>query len=350
MTVAAIIKRSASPFFTVTEDDTLQTVSNRITEHHCSALVVLDAQGQLAGIISEQDLVHAIPTATKASGPLTARDIMTREVHSCSLRDTELQVITSMIEKQIRHMPVVKDGKVLALLDMPEVVKYRLWKIGRLEGAKQTDDFSSEPPDSISPHTRNLPRELRRKHIIEAARSVIIRDGMKGFTVRNITKEAGLSQGMITVHFGSIDELLHAVFDSVMFELPETRGKEPENLMMAIINLRLVVKRYFDPEYFSRNSMLVWLPLFDEMLRNEAFRVKIFARDEDYVREFASHIGKVIEFRKLDVDAVTVSRNLMSFMDGLWLRWCHSARTDTTPERLAALDYLEGKVGSLNID
>lgn len=350
MTVAAILNRSPAGFHTVTEDDKLESVLNLIAEHHCSAVVVVDASGRLVGIISEQDLVRANPTGAEGRGSLTARDVMTREVHTCSPRDTELQVITSMIEKQIRHMPVVEDGKVLALLDMPEVVKYRLWKIGRLEGTKEADGIASGPSDAVSPHTRNLPRELRRKHIIEAARSVIIRDGIKGFTVRNITKEAGLSQGMITVHFGGIDELLHAVFDSVMFELPETKGKEPENLMMAIINLRLVVKRYFDPEFFSRTSMLIWLPLFDEMLRNESFRVKIFARDEEYVREFAFHIGKVIEFRKLDVDAVTVSRNLMSFMDGLWLRWCHSDRTDTKPERLAALDYLESKVGSLNIE
>ena len=136
MTVAAIINRSPSSLHTVMEQDTLQTVSNVITEHNCSAVVVVNALGKLVGILSEQDLVRAIPTGTKDYGSLTAKDIMTSDVHTCSLRDTELQVITLMIEKKIRHMPVVDGDKVLALLDMPDVVKYRLWKIGRLEAVR----------------------------------------------------------------------------------------------------------------------------------------------------------------------------------------------------------------------
>lgn len=247
-------------------------------------------------------------------------------------------------------MPVLDKGRVVAMITLPQAVKYRLWKIGRLADRAGEQSGADERADVLDRHMKRLPSDARRNQMIEVARQLIIAEGMKAFTVRNVAKAAGLSPGMVTVLFGSIDGLLHAVFDSVMFELPETTGREATNLTVAIINLRFIVKRYFDPQYFSRASLLVWLPLFETMLRDESFREKIYARDEEYVAQFAVHVAKVIAFRKGEEDPVTVTRNLMSFMDGLWLRWCHSSRTDTKAEQAAALDYLESKVGSLEID
>jgi TetR/AcrR family transcriptional repressor of bet genes len=259
-------------------------------------------------------------------------------------------VMLTMTEKQIRHMPVVVDGKVAAIISLPDVVKYRLWKIGQLADAAEQEPDDDKRVDILSGHLRKLPAAVRRNQIVEVARQVIVAQGMKGFTVRNITKEAGLSPGMVALHFGNTEGLLRAVFDSVMFELPDTTMREPTNLIMAIINLRMIVKRYFDPQYFSRASLLVWLPLLEAMLRDGDFRKTVYARDEEYVGEFALHVGRVMAFRQAEGDAMSVARNLMSFMDGLWLRWCHSERTDTRAEHAAAMEYLESKVGSLQIE
>lgn len=171
--------------------------------------------------------------------------------------------------------------------------------------------------------------------------------GMKGFTVKTVANEAGVSAGLVVYHFGGLDGLLDAVFDSVMFELPDTREFEPVDLSEAIRNLRMMIDLYFAPEYYSRSSLLVWLPLFETMLLDEAFRKRLYARDEEYIAGFAIHIERVLKFRGLDADALAIARNLMSFMDGLWLRWCHSDREDTTTEKMVAVDYLEGKIGSL---
>lgn len=172
---------------------------------------------------------------------------------------------------------------------------------------------------------------------------------MKGFTVKNVASEAGVSAALVIYHFGGIDGLLEAVYDSVMFELPDTREFEPADLKEAIHNLRVVIDLYFAPEFYSRSSLLVWLPLFQAMLLDETFRQKLYARDEQYISEFAIHIARVVRFRRLDADASVIARNLMSFMDGLWLRWCHSDRADTRNEQSAALEYLEVKIGTLEI-
>lgn len=350
MTVSAILKRSPAPLATVGEEDNLQQVAATLADPDISAVVVLKEGGELAGIITEQDMVHAVAARGAAFQTLKAREVMSPVVVTCSPRDTEMAVMARMSERQIRHLPVIDKDRVVAVITMAQAVKYRLWKIGRLAEQAEQESGADERNDVLDQHMKKLPSDARRKQMIDVARQLIITEGMKAFTVRNVAKAAGLSPGMISVLFGSIDGLLHAVYDSVMFELPETTGREANNLTVAIINLRFIVKRYFDPQYFSRASLLVWLPLFEAMLRDEAFRTKIYARDEEYVAQFAVHVGKVIAFRKGDEDPVTVSRNLMSFMDGLWLRWCHSSRTDTRAEQAAALDYLESKVGSLQIE
>ncbi len=187
----------------------------------------------------------------------------------------------------------------------------------------------------------------RRDSILDAARQVLGRVGTKAFTVKNIAAEAQVSPALVIYHFGGIDGLLAAVCDSVMFELPDTEEFPSATPQEAAANLLLVVEKYFDPQYYSRESLLIWLPLFQQMVLDEEFRQKIYARDETYIRGFAVHIGRVIEFRRLDLDPMVLARNLMSFMDGLWLRWCHSNRPDTLEEHRAALDYLESKIGPL---
>lgn len=205
-------------------------------------------------------------------------------------------------------------------------------------------------PVAVTAATRRskTPRSIpRRDLILDAARNLLSEKGMRAFTVKNVAHEAGVSAALVIYHFRGINDLLEAVCDSVMFELPDTAEFPPADLNQALANLVLVVERYFDPAYYSRKSLLVWLPLFQAMVLDEEFRKKIYARDEAYISGFAVHIARVAEFRGLDIDATEVARNLMSFMDGLWLRWCHSNRADTVAEHRAAVEYLEGKVGPL---
>lgn len=193
------------------------------------------------------------------------------------------------------------------------------------------------------------PAVERRELILDAARSVLGTEGMKAFTIKKVAQQAGVSGGLVIYHFGGIEGLLEAVCDSVMFELPDAREFVPRNLEEALANLRVVVERYFDPNYYSRSSLLIWLPLFQQMLLDENFRRKLYARDEAYIAEFAVHIGHVVAFRQLDIDATKLARDLMSFMDGLWLRWCHSDRPATAAEHATAVEYLEYKLGPLSL-
>lgn len=139
MTAAAIISHRISAAISVAENATLLEISRRLTGHKCGALVVLSEDGGLAGIITDVDLVRALSEHGSDALSLTARDVMTRTVHTCSLQETELQIMNAMIERQIRHMPVLHDGKVVGMVTLSDAVRHRLVKIRQLSAEAERE-------------------------------------------------------------------------------------------------------------------------------------------------------------------------------------------------------------------
>ncbi|MCB1435285.1 MAG: CBS domain-containing protein, partial [Alphaproteobacteria bacterium] len=109
MAVVHILKQKGSDVVTVKPSDTVQTIVDLLARHRIGAVVVIDAKGGIAGIVSERDVVRAM--AGNASGVLakTASDIMTAKVRTCGLGDTESDLIALMTENRIRHLPVMSE-------------------------------------------------------------------------------------------------------------------------------------------------------------------------------------------------------------------------------------------------
>jgi CBS domain-containing protein len=89
---------------------------------------------QIAGIVSERDVVHAIATGPQAlQTPVSA--IMTSTVY-CAPPDAHIDdLMQLMTDKRIRHIPIKDDdGHLMAIVSIGDVVKSRL---GELEGERQ---------------------------------------------------------------------------------------------------------------------------------------------------------------------------------------------------------------------
>lgn len=208
-------------------------------------------------------------------------------------------------------------------------------------------DMSVSDTDSRKRAGREAP-ERRRALLLKAARTCLSEKGMRGFTLKNVAAEAEVSISLLSHYFGSVEELLQSVFRSVLFETRLADYHAPESLEEALSNLRDIVARNFDPSYYSRRNLLVWLPLFEEMLLNARTRRKLDQVEKDHVTEVARSIADVASFRRLDIDAEALACELLAFLDGLWLRWCLSERRDTSRERDAATRFLETALGPLD--
>ena len=68
---------------------------------------------------------------------------------------------------------------------------------------------------------RTASREARRRQLIDATMKCIARKGMSNTTLGDVAKEAGLSQGIVNLHFESKDNLLTETLRSLANEYRE---------------------------------------------------------------------------------------------------------------------------------
>jgi CBS domain-containing protein len=82
------------------------------------------------GIVSERDIVRAMPGKLDMIEDLHVRDIMTVGVHTCTSDATVSEVMEMMTKQRIRHVPVVDaDGNLLSIVSIGDVVKHHVNEI-----------------------------------------------------------------------------------------------------------------------------------------------------------------------------------------------------------------------------
>ena len=90
-------------------------------EKNIGALLVME-EGKLHGIISERDYARKVVLKGKVSRETTVKEIMTEQVITVTPDDTIEKCMELMSEKHFRHLPVVKEGKVLGMISIGDVV------------------------------------------------------------------------------------------------------------------------------------------------------------------------------------------------------------------------------------
>lgn len=126
MTVAHILSDKGGEIISVNEDQTILQALETLAEHHIGAVLVLNAKGGIAGILSERDVVRALP---KAKGMLRAQKvstIMTAKVITCQAKDSVEDVMEIMTRHKIRHLPVKDGRKLVGVISIGDVVKARI--------------------------------------------------------------------------------------------------------------------------------------------------------------------------------------------------------------------------------
>lgn len=114
---------------TISPDATVRELIGLLAEHNVGALVVCDADDTLAGIVSERDVVRQLHRDAAVLDSAVS-SIMSTDVHTCSGNDSVPDLMQTMTEHRIRHVPVVDDGRLTGIISIGDVVKSR---IGELE-------------------------------------------------------------------------------------------------------------------------------------------------------------------------------------------------------------------------
>ena len=129
MTVRAILDSKGHHVLSVEPGAKLAEAVKLLSERRIGAVLVM-SQGQMEGILSERDVVRVL--GERGAGVLEepVSTVMTRKVVSCREKDTVSEIMETMTNGKFRHLPVVEDSKVVGLISIGDVVK---WRVGEYE-------------------------------------------------------------------------------------------------------------------------------------------------------------------------------------------------------------------------
>jgi CBS domain-containing protein len=109
---------------TISAGASIHELVNSLNSHHVGALVVSSDGKKIDGIVSERDVVRAMPGKLDQLIGMHVRDIMTVDVHTCTPDSTIAELMKMMTELRIRHVPVVDaSGALISIVSIGDVVK-----------------------------------------------------------------------------------------------------------------------------------------------------------------------------------------------------------------------------------
>jgi CBS domain-containing protein len=126
MLVKQIFKQKESRIVTVKPGDTIAEAAKLLKKENIGAVLVSGPDGELVGILSERDIVRAMPEHGPDLFAMTVEQLMTRKVVTCNSENRVHELMKQMTTGHFRHMPVVDDGNLVGIISIGDVVKSRL--------------------------------------------------------------------------------------------------------------------------------------------------------------------------------------------------------------------------------
>lgn len=124
--IAAILDRKGSEVRTVPRQASVTDAVNALAEHGIGALVVSDDGRTVDGIISERDIVRRLASDGADCLDRRVEEVMTEDVTTCPPHVTADELMGTMTEGRIRHVPVVEDDEMVGIVSIGDVVKSRI--------------------------------------------------------------------------------------------------------------------------------------------------------------------------------------------------------------------------------
>lgn len=121
--IRAVLKGKSGEIWSIRPEATVYEAVEMLADKRIGALLVM-AEGKLVGILSERDYARKVILKGKASKQTLVNEIMTSPVIAVTPQETVDQCMTLMTNRRIRHLPIVQDDKVVAVLSIGDLVKW----------------------------------------------------------------------------------------------------------------------------------------------------------------------------------------------------------------------------------
>jgi len=121
--ILSILKSKPERLIHVSPSETVQAAVLVMNQHKIGCTIVLE-DGALVGIFTERDILARVVAYGLDPKATLVRDVMTSPVKTVTPSTTIDDVMSLMFEKNIRHIPVVEDGKIGALISIGDVNRW----------------------------------------------------------------------------------------------------------------------------------------------------------------------------------------------------------------------------------
>ncbi|NND43779.1 MAG: transcriptional regulator BetI [Xanthomonadales bacterium] len=184
------------------------------------------------------------------------------------------------------------------------------------------------PRSAAGNKRRTASKAERRSQLIDATIRSIAAHGLSDTTMSTVAGEAGLSQGIINLHFQSKEKLLLETLAHVVDEYKQLWEETMEKAGPSSADrLAALVKVDFHRSVCDRNKLAVWFAFWSESKARPTYRKLCADRDREYDRMLQRLCAEVqAEGDYGNIDPVSAARGLAAMTEGLWLDMLVSPR------------------------
>ncbi len=129
MNIAQLLKAKGRAVTTARPDVKLLDIIASLASKRIGAIVIVGEKGELAGIISERDVIQALAKSSEAVLEDSVSKHMTREVVTCQESTTIDEMMELMTQGRFRHVPVIEDGALIGIISIGDVVKNHIAEV-----------------------------------------------------------------------------------------------------------------------------------------------------------------------------------------------------------------------------
>lgn len=122
-TVAQVLKQKDAAVYTISPKASVRSAIKLMAEKNIGALVVTNKDQEVIGILSERDYTHKVVLQGRSSLTTNVDQIMTSDVITVTLDREINECLKIMTDGHLRHLPVVENGKLIAMIAIGDLVK-----------------------------------------------------------------------------------------------------------------------------------------------------------------------------------------------------------------------------------
>lgn len=128
MTIAAILSGKGREVVSVTAHQSVLEAASLLAKRRIGAVPVME-DGAVIGIFSERDVIHALDSGGVDALNRKVGEVMTAPAITVSPADSVIGALSLMTRRRIRHLPVVEGGRIVGVVSIGDLVKFRIDRI-----------------------------------------------------------------------------------------------------------------------------------------------------------------------------------------------------------------------------